>query len=169
MYCSHSLFKSKTKPLKKQQWVCYNLFLISHHQTLSRLTVDILSNIGTPLLHSACGSSTKLHLATPTINVISLWFLHVINISLTCVNASRVFAFTLQCVWMKLLPQSQSLIFVDWSPNPDPGGSETTQETPCDQNPENIIGRQLSEQGRFAYAALCGVSLGQLFTGPENR
>ncbi|CAN9515835.1 unnamed protein product [Ophioblennius macclurei] len=27
---------------------------------------------------------------------------------------------------------------------------------------------QLSEQSRFAYAALCGVSLGQLFTGSEN-
>ncbi|XP_024915260.1 transmembrane and coiled-coil domain-containing protein 4 isoform X3 [Cynoglossus semilaevis] len=32
-----------------------------------------------------------------------------------------------------------------------------------------MIGRQLTEQGRFAYSALCGVSLGQLFTGPENR
>ncbi|XP_071331539.1 transmembrane and coiled-coil domain-containing protein 4 [Trachinotus anak] len=51
---------------------------------------------------------------------------------------------------------------------PDPGGAGTTQETPCDQGPEKIIGRQLSEQGRFAYAALCGVSLGQLFTGSEN-
>ncbi|XP_067447566.1 transmembrane and coiled-coil domain-containing protein 4 [Thunnus thynnus] len=51
---------------------------------------------------------------------------------------------------------------------PDPGGAGTTQDVPCDQNPEEIISRQLSEQGRFAYAALCGVSLGQLFTGPEN-
>ncbi|CAJ1055323.1 transmembrane and coiled-coil domain-containing protein 4 [Xyrichtys novacula] len=53
--------------------------------------------------------------------------------------------------------------------NPDPGGAETTQSAPCDQRPEGIISRQLTEQGRFAFAALCGVSLGQLFTGDENR
>lgn len=51
----------------------------------------------------------------------------------------------------------------------DPGGAETTQDAPCEQSPEEIISRQLAEQSRFAYAALCGVSLGQLFTGPENR
>ncbi|XP_022613244.1 transmembrane and coiled-coil domain-containing protein 4 [Seriola dumerili] len=51
---------------------------------------------------------------------------------------------------------------------PDPGGAETTQETLCDQSQDKVKGRQLSEQGRFAYAALCGVSLGQLFTGPDN-
>ncbi|XP_041655997.1 transmembrane and coiled-coil domain-containing protein 4 [Cheilinus undulatus] len=51
---------------------------------------------------------------------------------------------------------------------PDPGGAETTQDAQRDQRPEEIISRQLSEQGRFAYAALCGVSLGQLFAGPEN-
>ncbi|CAK6955092.1 transmembrane and coiled-coil domain-containing protein 4 [Scomber scombrus] len=51
---------------------------------------------------------------------------------------------------------------------PDPGGTETTQDVPCDQNPQEIISRQLTEQGRFAYAALCGVSLSHLFTGPEN-
>uniref|UniRef100_A0A8C3AEZ1 Transmembrane and coiled-coil domains 4 n=2 Tax=Cyclopterus lumpus TaxID=8103 RepID=A0A8C3AEZ1_CYCLU len=31
-----------------------------------------------------------------------------------------------------------------------------------------MICRRLSEQGRFAFAALCGVSLGHLFTGPES-
>ncbi|XP_029292333.1 transmembrane and coiled-coil domain-containing protein 4 [Cottoperca gobio] len=52
---------------------------------------------------------------------------------------------------------------------PDPGGVGATQDAPRDSRPEVIIiSRQLSEQGRFAYAALCGVSLGQLFTGPEN-
>ncbi|XP_049921517.1 LOW QUALITY PROTEIN: transmembrane and coiled-coil domain-containing protein 4 [Epinephelus moara] len=51
---------------------------------------------------------------------------------------------------------------------PDPGGAGTTQDGSRDPNPEEIICRQLTEQGRFAYAALCGVSLGQLFTGPEN-
>ncbi|TDH10925.1 hypothetical protein EPR50_G00079910 [Perca flavescens] len=51
---------------------------------------------------------------------------------------------------------------------PDPGGAGTTQDGPGDPSPEEIISRQLTEQGRFAYAALCGVSLGQLFTGPEN-
>uniref|UniRef100_A0A673B7X5 Transmembrane and coiled-coil domains 4 n=1 Tax=Sphaeramia orbicularis TaxID=375764 RepID=A0A673B7X5_9TELE len=50
----------------------------------------------------------------------------------------------------------------------DPGGEATTHDAPCDQTPAEIISRQLTEQGRFAYAALCGVSLGQLFTGPEN-
>ncbi|KAI5612272.1 transmembrane and coiled-coil domain-containing protein 4 isoform X1 [Silurus asotus] len=34
---------------------------------------------------------------------------------------------------------------------------------------EVAIGRQLSEPGRFAYAALCGVSLGHLFPGSEQR
>nr|XP_046253817.1 LOW QUALITY PROTEIN: transmembrane and coiled-coil domain-containing protein 4 [Scatophagus argus] len=52
--------------------------------------------------------------------------------------------------------------------SPDPGGAETTQDAPRDQSPEKIISRQLTEQSRFAYAALCGVTLGQLFTGPEN-
>ncbi|TMS16659.1 Transmembrane and coiled-coil domain-containing protein 4 [Larimichthys crocea] len=45
---------------------------------------------------------------------------------------------------------------------PEPGGA------PRDQSPVEMISRQMSEQSRFAYAALCGVSLGQLFTGPEN-
>ncbi|XP_008316476.1 transmembrane and coiled-coil domain-containing protein 4 isoform X2 [Cynoglossus semilaevis] len=51
----------------------------------------------------------------------------------------------------------------------DPGGTGTTRDSQCEQCPEKMIGRQLTEQGRFAYSALCGVSLGQLFTGPENR
>ncbi|XP_008289637.1 transmembrane and coiled-coil domain-containing protein 4 [Stegastes partitus] len=51
---------------------------------------------------------------------------------------------------------------------PDPGGAETAQQAPCDPNPELVVSRQLSEQSRFAFAALCGVSLGQLFTGSEN-
>ncbi|XP_054465370.1 transmembrane and coiled-coil domain-containing protein 4 [Anoplopoma fimbria] len=53
---------------------------------------------------------------------------------------------------------------------PDPGGTgtTTTQDAPGDPSLEAMISRQLSEQGRFAFAALCGVSLGQLFTGPES-
>ncbi|XP_033943629.1 transmembrane and coiled-coil domain-containing protein 4 [Pseudochaenichthys georgianus] len=51
---------------------------------------------------------------------------------------------------------------------PDPGGAGATHDAPRDPRPEDIISRQLSEQGRFAYAALCAVSLGHLFTGPEN-
>ncbi|KAK1801811.1 hypothetical protein P4O66_022466, partial [Electrophorus voltai] len=35
--------------------------------------------------------------------------------------------------------------------------------------PDVPIGKQLTEPGRFAYAALCGVSLGQLFPGSEQR
>uniref|UniRef100_A0A8D3E808 Transmembrane and coiled-coil domain-containing protein 4 n=1 Tax=Scophthalmus maximus TaxID=52904 RepID=A0A8D3E808_SCOMX len=46
--------------------------------------------------------------------------------------------------------------------------AEPTQDAPCDQRPEKVTGSQLTEQGRFAYAALCGVSLCQLFTGEEN-
>uniref|UniRef100_A0A7N8WYX4 Transmembrane and coiled-coil domains 4 n=1 Tax=Mastacembelus armatus TaxID=205130 RepID=A0A7N8WYX4_9TELE len=37
-----------------------------------------------------------------------------------------------------------------------------------DGKQKKIISRQLTEQGRFAFAALCGVSLGQLFAGSEN-
>lgn len=51
----------------------------------------------------------------------------------------------------------------------DPGGAGTTQGAPRDRSPEERISRQLTEQGRFAFAALCAVSLGQLFPGPENR
>uniref|UniRef100_A0A3P9IDL4 Transmembrane and coiled-coil domains 4 n=1 Tax=Oryzias latipes TaxID=8090 RepID=A0A3P9IDL4_ORYLA len=46
---------------------------------------------------------------------------------------------------------------------PDPGGPQ--QDAPK----ERIISRQLPEASRFAFAALCGVSLGQLFAGCENR
>ncbi|KAM4563394.1 transmembrane and coiled-coil domain-containing protein 4 [Odontesthes bonariensis] len=56
----------------------------------------------------------------------------------------------------------------DTSFSPDPGGAGAEQEAPCDQNPQKIISRQLTEQSRFAFAALCGVSLGQLFAGSEN-
>ncbi|XP_028266644.1 transmembrane and coiled-coil domain-containing protein 4 [Parambassis ranga] len=52
---------------------------------------------------------------------------------------------------------------------PDPGGAGATQDVPSDQRKDKmIISRQLTEQSRFAYAALCGVSLGQLFTGTVN-
>ncbi|XP_019718712.1 transmembrane and coiled-coil domain-containing protein 4 [Hippocampus comes] len=51
---------------------------------------------------------------------------------------------------------------------PDPGGAEATQDASCEQSSDGIIARQMSEQGRFAYAAVCGVSLGQLFNGDEN-
>ncbi|CAM4676182.1 unnamed protein product [Leuciscus chuanchicus] len=47
---------------------------------------------------------------------------------------------------------------------PDPGGQKKKQ-SPV----ENVFGRQLSEPGRFAYAGLCGVSLGQLFHGLEQK
>uniref|UniRef100_A0A671Y1T8 Transmembrane and coiled-coil domains 4 n=1 Tax=Sparus aurata TaxID=8175 RepID=A0A671Y1T8_SPAAU len=70
-----------------------------------------------------------------------------------CLNQTRIFKLIIKlCPFITL----------------DPGGAGTTQDAPRDQNPEEIISRQLAEQSRFAYAALCGVSLGQLFTGPEN-
>lgn len=71
-----------------------------------------------------------------------------------CLNQTRIFKLIIKlCPFITL----------------DPGGAGTTQDAPRDQNPEEIISRQLAEQSRFAYAAQCGVSLGQLFTGPENR
>ncbi|XP_077465333.1 transmembrane and coiled-coil domain-containing protein 4 isoform X1 [Stigmatopora argus] len=56
----------------------------------------------------------------------------------------------------------------DTSFTPDPGGAKAIKDSSYDQNPEETISRQMSEQGRFAYAALCGVSLGHLFTGNGN-
>ncbi|XP_035983696.1 transmembrane and coiled-coil domain-containing protein 4-like [Fundulus heteroclitus] len=48
--------------------------------------------------------------------------------------------------------------------SPDPGGPG-----PADHGAaETISSRQLTEQSRFAFAALCSVSLGQLFAGPED-
>ncbi|XP_067301711.1 transmembrane and coiled-coil domain-containing protein 4 [Pseudorasbora parva] len=47
---------------------------------------------------------------------------------------------------------------------PDPGGQKKNQPPG-----ECVFGRQLSEPGRFAYAGLCGVSLGQLFHGQEQK
>lgn len=47
---------------------------------------------------------------------------------------------------------------------PDPGGQKKNQPPG-----ESVFGRQLSEPGRFAYAGLCGVSLGQLFHGHEQK
>ncbi|XP_020778167.1 transmembrane and coiled-coil domain-containing protein 4 [Boleophthalmus pectinirostris] len=47
----------------------------------------------------------------------------------------------------------------------DPGGTEGTQEDPP---VAEMVSRQLSEPGRFAYAALCAVSLGQLFGEPDH-
>uniref|UniRef100_A0A3B5LIU3 Uncharacterized protein n=1 Tax=Xiphophorus couchianus TaxID=32473 RepID=A0A3B5LIU3_9TELE len=38
----------------------------------------------------------------------------------------------------------------------------------ADHEPEKITSRQLTEQSRFAFAALCAVSLGQLFSVSEN-
>ena len=35
--------------------------------------------------------------------------------------------------------------------------------------PRQPLGRELSEANRFAYAALCGISLSQLFPEPEQR
>ncbi|XP_023847004.1 transmembrane and coiled-coil domain-containing protein 4 isoform X2 [Salvelinus sp. IW2-2015] len=52
---------------------------------------------------------------------------------------------------------------------PDPGGEKPGRERPDEPIAVAVIGRQLTEPGRFAYAGLCGVSLGQLFPGPENR
>ncbi|KAM6976996.1 transmembrane and coiled-coil domain-containing protein 4 [Aplochiton taeniatus] len=57
---------------------------------------------------------------------------------------------------------------VDFRFTSDPGGEEPHSDGPVEPIPE-LIGQQLTEPGRFAYAGLCGVSLGQLFPGPENR
>ncbi|KAB5546215.1 hypothetical protein PHYPO_G00069510 [Pangasianodon hypophthalmus] len=51
----------------------------------------------------------------------------------------------------------------------DPGGKEPKLNGKVQSTKEAAIGRQFSEPGRFAYAALCGVSLGHLFSGSEQR
>lgn len=51
----------------------------------------------------------------------------------------------------------------------DPGGKESKLNGTLQSTAEAAIGRQLSEPGRFACAALCGVSLGYLFQGSEQR
>ncbi|KAG9332736.1 hypothetical protein JZ751_014835, partial [Albula glossodonta] len=51
----------------------------------------------------------------------------------------------------------------------DPEGEEPTPDGQDLYSSDAAIGRQLGEPGRFAYAGLCGVSLGQLFPGPEHR
>lgn len=48
----------------------------------------------------------------------------------------------------------------------DPGGAGATQDEP---SPAERVSRQLTEPGRFAYAAVCAVSMGQLFGGAEHR
>ncbi|KAF7199503.1 transmembrane and coiled-coil domain-containing protein 4 isoform X1 [Nothobranchius furzeri] len=47
---------------------------------------------------------------------------------------------------------------------PDPGGAGAESDAP-----EKMISRRLAEQSRFAFAAICGVSLGQLSGGSENK
>ncbi|XP_048839358.1 transmembrane and coiled-coil domain-containing protein 4 isoform X2 [Brienomyrus brachyistius] len=44
-----------------------------------------------------------------------------------------------------------------------------TQDEKVQPGSVGVIGQQLSEPVRFAYAGLCGVSLGQLFKGAEHR
>ncbi|XP_066527439.1 transmembrane and coiled-coil domain-containing protein 4 isoform X3 [Hoplias malabaricus] len=51
----------------------------------------------------------------------------------------------------------------------DPGPKEPKQKCQVKSAPEAAVGRHLSEPGRFAYAGLGAVSLGQLFPGPEQR
>ncbi|XP_062871981.1 transmembrane and coiled-coil domain-containing protein 4 [Trichomycterus rosablanca] len=51
----------------------------------------------------------------------------------------------------------------------DPGGKEPKLNGVDQSAGETPTGRHLSEPGRFAYAALCGVSLGHLFPGPDQR
>ena len=82
-------------------------------------------------------------------------------------NVSSIYV---TCDWLPLWCVRMLIINLCPFTTLDPGGAGTTQQdAPRDQNPEEIISRQLAEQSRFAYAALCSVSLGQLFTGPENR
>lgn len=42
-------------------------------------------------------------------------------------------------------------------------------EPAVEGEPQVPVGRELSEANRFAYAALCGISLSQLFPEPEQR
>lgn len=42
-------------------------------------------------------------------------------------------------------------------------------EPAAEGDSQQPLGRELSEANRFAYAALCGISLSQLFPEPEQR
>ncbi|XP_037540299.1 transmembrane and coiled-coil domain-containing protein 4 [Nematolebias whitei] len=64
------------------------------------------------------------------------------------------------------MEEKQSRADTDFSQDPGVAGGQ--QGAPGDQDPEKNQSRQLTEQSRFAFAALCGVSLGQLFAGSEN-
>ncbi|XP_048098024.1 LOW QUALITY PROTEIN: transmembrane and coiled-coil domain-containing protein 4 [Alosa alosa] len=51
----------------------------------------------------------------------------------------------------------------------DSGEAEPNHSSQPLSGSDGVVGRQLSEPGRFAYAGLCGVSLGKLFPGPHQR
>ncbi|CAL1605499.1 unnamed protein product [Knipowitschia caucasica] len=57
---------------------------------------------------------------------------------------------------------------VDSAFTADPGGAGEHDEDPTAAAAAEMVSRQLSEAGRFAYAALCAVSLGQLFGEPGH-
>lgn len=46
---------------------------------------------------------------------------------------------------------------------------KTSAEQEGEKEPCVLLGQQLGEPGRFAYAALCGISLAQLFPEKEQR
>ncbi|XP_061745665.1 transmembrane and coiled-coil domain-containing protein 4 isoform X2 [Nerophis ophidion] len=57
----------------------------------------------------------------------------------------------------------------DTNYTPDPGGPEPRgNASHCDLSPVDIVSRRMSEEGRFAYAALCAVSLGHLFDDNQH-
>ncbi|XP_063065008.1 transmembrane and coiled-coil domain-containing protein 4 isoform X2 [Engraulis encrasicolus] len=52
---------------------------------------------------------------------------------------------------------------------PAPGEAGHNPDSQSVTGSDGLVGRRLSEPGRFAYAGLCGVSLGQLFPGSHQR
>ncbi|XP_047405711.1 transmembrane and coiled-coil domain-containing protein 4 [Sciurus carolinensis] len=49
-----------------------------------------------------------------------------------------------------------------------PGQRQPRVAAPAAEEPQQPLGRELTEANRFAYAALCGISLSQLFPEPEQ-
>lgn len=50
-----------------------------------------------------------------------------------------------------------------------PGQGQPREAEPVpDEEQQRALGRELTEANRFAYAALCGISLSQLFPEPEQ-
>lgn len=83
-----------------------------------------------------------------------------------CVHLSNL-CLRLGCIphWDFFFPTGLAMATWDRSSRRPPQVAEPAVEG----EPHLPMGRELSEANRFAYAALCGISLSQLFPEPEHR